>query len=131
MTGYDSFGKRLFEIFDRVMLMQRAKRRRRAATPAKPPKNRATVPGSGVGDSRLAEVTVSVSTHVPKPHTPFQWAAMDALGEVARKQSILRDTARGHRAVKLKTHEANASVLEGIYARGDRPLSRFRIIRIG
>ena len=33
-------------------------------------------------------MTVSVSTHVPKPHTPFQWAAMDTLAEVARKQSI-------------------------------------------
>ena len=66
---------------------------------------------------------MSVSTHVPKPHTPFQWAAMDTLGEVARKQQILRDAARGHRSVKLRVHESNASVLEGIYARGDRPLA--------
>src|SRR6185369_3135751 len=78
--------------------------------------------GKKAARGRPAEVTVSVSTHVPKPHTPFQWAAMDTLGEVARKQQILRDGARGNKAVKLKTHEANASVLEGIYARGDRPL---------
>jgi radical SAM family uncharacterized protein/radical SAM-linked protein len=78
--------------------------------------------GRKASKGRPADVTVSVSTHVPKPHTPFQWAAMDPLGEVARKQQMLRDTARGHKAVKLKTHEANASVLEGIYARGDRPL---------
>ncbi len=79
--------------------------------------------GKRAARGRPAEVTVSVSTHVPKPHTPFQWAAMDTLAEVARKQQILRDTARGHRAVKLRTHEANASVLEGIFARGDRPLA--------
>ena len=79
--------------------------------------------GKRAAKGRAAEVVVSVSTHVPKPHTPFQWAAMDTLSEVARKQQILRDAARGYKAVKLKTHEANASVLEGIFARGDRPLA--------
>jgi radical SAM family uncharacterized protein/radical SAM-linked protein len=79
--------------------------------------------GRKAARGRPAEVNVSVSTHVPKPHTPFQWCAMDLLGEVARKQMILRDAVRGHKAVKLKVHEANASVLEGIYARGDRPLA--------
>src|SRR4030095_3256225 len=43
------------------------------------------------------KVTVSVSTHVPKPHTPFQWCAMDPLEDVTRKQGILRDSVRGHR----------------------------------
>jgi hypothetical protein len=45
-----------------------------------------------------ADVTVSVSVHVPKPHTPFQWCAMDSLSEVARKQQLLRETVRPHRA---------------------------------
>ncbi len=84
---------------------------------------RTVAAGKRAARGRAAEVTVSVSTHVPKPHTPFQWAAMDSLDEVARKQQLLRDLARGHRAVKLKTHEANASVLEGVFARGDRPLA--------
>jgi radical SAM superfamily enzyme YgiQ (UPF0313 family) len=39
------------------------------------------------------EVTVSVSTHVPKPHTPFQWCAMDTTRRGARKQRMLRDEA--------------------------------------
>ncbi|TKD04459.1 TIGR03960 family B12-binding radical SAM protein [Polyangium fumosum] len=80
---------------------------------------------AGVGrkiGKKNVEVTVSVSTHVPKPHTPFQWAAMDTLGEVARKQDLLRQTVKYHRNVKLKTHGAEASVLEGIFARGDRSL---------
>ncbi|MDI1443643.1 TIGR03960 family B12-binding radical SAM protein [Polyangium sp. 6x1] len=80
---------------------------------------------AGVGrkiGKKNVEVTVSVSTHVPKPHTPFQWAAMDTLGEVSRKQDLLRQTVRPHRNVKLKTHGAEASVLEGIFARGDRSL---------
>ncbi|MBK8252239.1 MAG: TIGR03960 family B12-binding radical SAM protein [Polyangiaceae bacterium] len=69
-----------------------------------------------------AEVTVSVSVHVPKPHTPFQWAAMDTLSEVSRKQKLLLETVRPHRAVTLRTHDADASLLECIFARGDRTL---------
>jgi radical SAM family uncharacterized protein/radical SAM-linked protein len=84
---------------------------------------RTAAAGKRAARGRAAEVTVSVSTHVPKPHTPFQWCAMDALSEVSRKQQILRDTARPYRAVKLRTHEAPASLLEGIFARGDRPLA--------
>ena len=40
---------------------------------------------------RDADVTVSVSSHVPKPHTPFQWCAMDTPGDLQRKQHLLRD----------------------------------------
>ena len=76
-----------------------------------------------VGKGKPAEITVSVSVHVPKPHTPFQWAAMDDLDTVERKQGILRAAARPHRALKLKTHDARAGVLEAIFARGDRPLA--------
>jgi radical SAM family uncharacterized protein/radical SAM-linked protein len=72
--------------------------------------------------NKRAEVTVSVSTHVPKPHTPFQWAAMDSLEEIDRKHLMLRDAVRGHRRVKLRTHDSQGSVLEGILARGDRRL---------
>ncbi|RYE94652.1 MAG: TIGR03960 family B12-binding radical SAM protein [Myxococcales bacterium] len=69
-----------------------------------------------------ATVTVSVSTHVPKPHTPFQWCAMDTLDTIEHKQYILRDAARSLR-VDLKTHDARESVLEGVFARGDRRLA--------
>ncbi|MEJ7734286.1 MAG: TIGR03936 family radical SAM-associated protein [Polyangiaceae bacterium] len=72
---------------------------------------------------KAVDVTVSVSTHVPKPHTPFQWCAMDALDEVDRKQRLLRQAAHGKRALKLRTHGSEASVLEGVFARGDRRLA--------
>jgi radical SAM family uncharacterized protein/radical SAM-linked protein len=67
-------------------------------------------------------VTVSVSTHVPKPHTPFQWCAQDAFSEVRRKQDMLRDAASRVKGLKLRVHESTASVLEGVLARGDRKL---------
>jgi radical SAM family uncharacterized protein/radical SAM-linked protein len=66
-----------------------------------------------------AQVTASVSTHVPKPHTPFQWAAMDGEADTARKQALLAERARTLR-VGLKMHENHQSHLEGIFSRGDR-----------
>jgi radical SAM-linked protein len=68
---------------------------------------------------RGARVTASVSTHVPKPHTPFQWCAMDTEAETARKQEILSAAAKELR-VDLKTHDNPQSHIEGIFARGDR-----------
>ena len=67
---------------------------------------------------RGAQVTASVSTHVPKPHTPFQWAAMDSEAETRRKQGLLADRARALR-VNLKMHENQQSHIEGIFSRGD------------
>jgi radical SAM family uncharacterized protein/radical SAM-linked protein len=71
---------------------------------------------------RDADVTVSVSSHVPKPHTPFQWCAMDSMEEIVRKQKMLRDVASEER-VTLKYHDAGVSHVEGILSRGDRRLA--------
>jgi radical SAM family uncharacterized protein/radical SAM-linked protein len=68
-------------------------------------------------------VTVSVSVHVPKPHTPFQWCAMDAPDTIVHKQELLRSAARGVRGLKLRMHDSTASTLEGVLARGDRRLA--------
>jgi radical SAM family uncharacterized protein/radical SAM-linked protein len=67
---------------------------------------------------RKVAVTVSVSSHVPKPHTPFQWCAQDSMPEIERKQAILRSEARA-RGFQLRTHDHRVSHLEGIIARGD------------
>ncbi|MEM6958900.1 MAG: TIGR03960 family B12-binding radical SAM protein, partial [Myxococcota bacterium] len=69
-----------------------------------------------------AKVTVSVSSHVPKPHTPFQWCAMDTHDEIVRKQKILRKEAKIAR-VQLRVHDSTGSWLEGVLARGDRRLA--------
>jgi radical SAM family uncharacterized protein/radical SAM-linked protein len=68
---------------------------------------------------RSARVAAAVSTFVPKPHTPFQWAAMDSRDETARKHALLVEHARRLR-VDLRMHENEQSHLEGIFARGDR-----------
>jgi radical SAM family uncharacterized protein/radical SAM-linked protein len=82
---------------------------------------RALAVGKKVQGGR-ARITVSVSSHVPKPHTPFQWCAMDSPQEIERKQRLLEADARLTR-VDLKTHGVHESILEGIFARGDRALA--------
>jgi radical SAM-linked protein len=70
------------------------------------------------------KVTVSVSTHVPKPHTPFQWCAMDAEDQVKTKQGWLREEVRGAKGVDLRMHDSRTSWLEAVFARGDRKVGR-------
>jgi radical SAM-linked protein len=74
-----------------------------------------------LGAPGAPNVVVSVSTHVPKPHTPFQWCAMDAPAVVREKQRWLEQEA--HTAgVELKVHDSETSWLEAVFARGDRTL---------
>jgi radical SAM family uncharacterized protein/radical SAM-linked protein len=82
---------------------------------------RAVDVGKRAQQGRIPEVTVSVSTFVPKPHTPFQWCAMDTRETVLEKQRVLRDEARRTR-MKLRLHDSEGSWLEGVLARGDRTL---------
>jgi radical SAM family uncharacterized protein/radical SAM-linked protein len=75
-----------------------------------------------LGGGGVPKITVSVSTHVPKPHTPFQWAAMDGPEVVRQKQRWLEEEARAAR-VELRTHDCETSWLEAVFARGDRALA--------
>lgn len=70
-----------------------------------------------------AEVHCGVSTFVPKPHTPFQWHGQDTIEDIKRKQQILRDAVRHHRAIKLSLHDAATSFCEGILSRADRRMA--------
>jgi radical SAM family uncharacterized protein/radical SAM-linked protein len=67
-------------------------------------------------------ITVSVSTHVPKPHTPFQWCAFDSMEEIDRKQRLLAKGTRRAR-IELRTHDARLSHLECVLGRGDRRMA--------
>ncbi|MGI6725449.1 MAG: TIGR03960 family B12-binding radical SAM protein [Christensenellales bacterium] len=73
--------------------------------------------------ARGLKVVVSASTFVPKPFTPFQWAAQDTLDEIRRKQGLLRG-ALNIRGVTFNWHDPETSFLEACFARGGRELSR-------
>ncbi len=71
-----------------------------------------------------AQVNVSITTLIPKPHTPLQWLGMASPEEVARKQEYLRQRFNRHRQVRVSFHDVRMSVLEGVLSRGDRRLGR-------
>ncbi len=71
---------------------------------------------------RSVNVSISVSTFVPKPFTPFQYEPQDTLEEIERKQQLLIDTLNTKK-ITLNWHDSRTSILEGVFARGDRRLN--------
>ncbi|MES0834470.1 TIGR03960 family B12-binding radical SAM protein [Nocardiopsis tropica] len=72
--------------------------------------------------------TVSIGGFVPKPQTPFQWAAQTPHEVVDARLRKLRDALRGDRrygkSIGLRYHEGRPSVVEGLLSRGDRRVGR-------
>lgn len=80
---------------------------------------RGATPANQRGSVRVA---VSVSTFVPKSHTPFQWEPQVAIAEVQRRQAVLRQH-MPRKGVELSWHDAEVSLLEGVLARGGRDVA--------
>ena len=70
--------------------------------------------------NRAASVHTGVSTFVPKPLTPFQWAEQIGLEETNRRQGLLHARFRGSRHVKFGRHDARETFIEGLVSRSDR-----------
>ncbi|HRV44271.1 MAG TPA: TIGR03960 family B12-binding radical SAM protein [Smithellaceae bacterium] len=64
------------------------------------------------------QVTVSLSTFVPKPHTPFQWESQLSIDETRFRQNFIRERIH-HRHLNVKWHDARMSLLEGLFSRGN------------
>ena len=72
---------------------------------------------------RGAQVHVGVSTFVPKPHTPFQWAGQEQRDVIERHQAILRHEGR-MQGLRISWNDYNSSQVEAILSRGDRRIGR-------
>jgi len=70
---------------------------------------------------RKAQVNVSVSTLVPKPHTPFQWVPLAEEEEIRAQQQHLKENLRGP-GLKLNWNRYQETLLEAVLSRGDRRL---------
>lgn len=68
------------------------------------------------------QLNINVGTFVPKPHTPFQYAAQLSEEESWQKLSYIKDSLRGH-PIKVSYHSPFLSFLEGIFSRGDKRAS--------
>ncbi len=75
-------------------------------------------------DGRPASITASVSPLVPKPHTPFGWIGQKSADYFRGAARLILDTKREMRIkpVSFKFHDIRRSVLEAVFARGDRRL---------
>jgi len=69
-----------------------------------------------------AKVHAGVSTFIPKPHTPFQWVAVDTAEQIQAKQALLMHELRGS-AFKLSWTPPEDTLLEGWLSRGDRRMA--------
>ncbi len=72
--------------------------------------------------------TVSIGAFVPKPHTPFQWAAQCGHQDVDRRLAALGSALRGDpgygRSIGYRYHDGQPAMIEGLLARGDRRVGK-------
>lgn len=82
--------------------------------------------GRQVSGRRDIRCTVSIGGFVPKPHTPFQWAAQLGAEETDARLAKLRDAVRSDRrygsAIGFRYHDGQPGIVEGLLSRGDRRL---------
>jgi radical SAM family uncharacterized protein len=80
---------------------------------------------SGRNDIRC---TVSIGGFVPKPHTPFQWAAQLDHETTDKRLALLREAVRSDRrygrAIGFRYHDGRPGIIEGLLSRGDRRVGR-------
>ncbi len=72
---------------------------------------------------RHVQLNISVSTFVPKPHTPFQWFGQATREDIRVKHAYLENGLR-RKGISLKPHNPDMSLLEGAFARGDRNIGK-------
>jgi radical SAM family uncharacterized protein len=84
--------------------------------------------GRAVTGRRDIKCTVSIGGFVPKPHTPFQWAAQLDHESTDSRLHKLRDAIRQDReygkAIGLRYHDGKPGIVEGLLSRGDRRVGR-------
>lgn len=73
------------------------------------------------------QIVTSTSFFIPKPFTPFQWAVMSTKDEFIEKAYLTKKAVTeqlNQKSIKYNWHEADVSVLEGVFARGDRKIAK-------
>lgn len=79
-------------------------------------------------NSKQAQVTISVSSHIPKPHAPFQWLGFEDRDSLRQKQKYLLSLIKPHKRIRFKYHDVDHSWLEAIFSRGDRRLNKALVL---
>jgi len=69
-------------------------------------------------------INLSVSSFIPKPHTPFQWLKMEDEKILQEKHRFLKSHLKKYPFVRFKNHSLKSSLLECVFSRGDRRLAK-------
>jgi radical SAM family uncharacterized protein/radical SAM-linked protein len=77
-------------------------------------------------NGKWGKINVGVSTFIPKPHTPFQWEPQLSLDEAKGRINWIKGNLKMP-GIKVKWHNPETSMLEGLFARGNRQLSRLLV----
>jgi radical SAM family uncharacterized protein len=84
--------------------------------------------GREASGSKDIRCTVSIGGFVPKPHTPFQWAAQASAETIDHRLKVLREAINADRrigrSIGLRYHDGKPGVIEGLLSRGDRRVGR-------
>lgn len=78
---------------------------------------------AGKAHSNRVKITVNLATFIPKAHTPLQWKKQISIEETLKKQKFIKDNLKV-KGIQVRWHGAEASYMEGIFARGDRKLAK-------
>jgi radical SAM family uncharacterized protein len=85
--------------------------------------NEITINGNN-GKPKPLTISISVSTFIPKPFTPFQFVPQATESEISHKQNLLKSLVRSKRRIDVSYNDYRTSFLEAVFARGDRKLSK-------
>jgi radical SAM family uncharacterized protein len=83
----------------------------------------AKIRASGKGTKGVPQVRISLSTFIPKPHTPFQWVAQDSAEQLNAKHEVLKAGLR-RKGSRLSWRDPEVSLLEAALSRGDRRIGK-------
>jgi len=77
---------------------------------------------------KIGEITVSLSTFVPKPFTPFQWEAMEDISSIKKKVKQIRNGLKKVPNLRLHADIPRWAYLQGLFSRGDRRVAEMLLL---
>ncbi|MDR0987554.1 MAG: TIGR03960 family B12-binding radical SAM protein [Ruminococcus sp.] len=83
-----------------------------------------TLKSKNVAKAKPPQISISASTFIPKPFTPFEFAPQASETEIKHKQELLKNAIKKNRKINVSYNDYRMSFLEAILARGDRKLSK-------
>ena len=72
---------------------------------------------------RIGRITLSINPFVPKPFTPFQWAAMDEERIIKKKINIIKDELKKTANLRINVESPRRAYIQAMISRGDRRMA--------